>query len=129
MLAHRFMPIARHGAGRVAQRGHGGGRVIFGFKKENHRGVFFSPGRADHARGYGFGFTQKRRQFAAGDFGVLGVGFAVSFIVALFSIKFLLNFIKKHTFLPFGLSDSRGDLVLAGNLVGIAKTGQILYII
>lgn len=41
--------------------------------------------------------------FAAEDFGVLAVGFIVSFLVALLSIKFLLGFIKKHTFLPFGV--------------------------
>ncbi len=31
------------------------------------------------------------------------VGFLVSFIVALFSIKFLLGFIKNHNFIPFGI--------------------------
>ncbi len=33
----------------------------------------------------------------------LAVGFIVSFIVALFSIKFLLGYIRKHTFIPFGI--------------------------
>jgi len=33
----------------------------------------------------------------------LAVGFLVSFIVALLSIKFLLGFIKKHNFIPFGI--------------------------
>ena len=41
--------------------------------------------------------------FSASQFGVLAVGFIVSFIVALTSIRFLLNFIKKHTFIPFGI--------------------------
>lgn len=34
---------------------------------------------------------------------VLGVGFVVSFIVAIIAIKWLLNFIKKHNFVPFGI--------------------------
>jgi len=41
--------------------------------------------------------------FSASQFGVLGLGFAVSFVVALLSIKFLINYIKKHTFIPFGV--------------------------
>lgn len=41
--------------------------------------------------------------FTSGDFSFLVVGFLVSFIVALFSIKFLLGFIKNHNFIPFGI--------------------------
>lgn len=41
--------------------------------------------------------------FSADQFGALAAGFAVSFFVALLSIKFLLGFIKKHTFIPFGV--------------------------
>jgi len=36
-------------------------------------------------------------------FTVLGVGFATSFVAAIFAIKFLINFIKKHNFIPFGV--------------------------
>ncbi len=41
--------------------------------------------------------------FAAGNFMPLVVGFIVSFIVAALSIKFLLGFIKKYDFIPFGI--------------------------
>lgn len=41
--------------------------------------------------------------FTAGDFFFLAIGFAVSFVVALLSIKFLLAFIKSHSFIPFGI--------------------------
>jgi undecaprenyl-diphosphatase len=34
---------------------------------------------------------------------VLGVGFVVAFVVALFSIMFLLRYIRKHTFTSFGI--------------------------
>lgn len=34
---------------------------------------------------------------------VLFVGFIGSFLVAIAAVKFLLNFVKKHTFIPFGI--------------------------
>ena len=41
--------------------------------------------------------------FSAEQLGFLLVGFAVSFISALAGVKFLLNFIKHHTFITFGI--------------------------
>lgn len=41
--------------------------------------------------------------FSKDQFGVLTIGFIVSFITAMASIKFLLSFIKKHNFAPFGV--------------------------
>lgn len=41
--------------------------------------------------------------FTIDQIGVLAIGFIVSFIVALLSIKFLLSYIKKHSFVPFGI--------------------------
>jgi undecaprenyl-diphosphatase len=41
--------------------------------------------------------------FNSGQFLVLAVGFLVSFAVALAAIRFLLVFIKRHTFIPFGI--------------------------
>ena len=41
--------------------------------------------------------------FATSDFLYLAVGFFVSFIVALLAIKFLLGFIEKNNFIPFGI--------------------------
>lgn len=38
-----------------------------------------------------------------GNLTFLIVGFITSFIVAIFSIKFLMNYIKKHNFTPFGI--------------------------
>ncbi|MEI6313335.1 MAG: undecaprenyl-diphosphate phosphatase [Syntrophus sp. (in: bacteria)] len=42
-------------------------------------------------------------QFSAGEFQYLMVGFVTAFIVAILSIKFLLRFIRTHTFIPFGV--------------------------
>ena len=41
--------------------------------------------------------------FTAHDFQLLATGFVVSFIVAWLSIKFLLRFVRTHTFIPFGI--------------------------
>ncbi len=41
--------------------------------------------------------------FSSSQFGALAVGFIVSFVVAILSIEFLVNYIKKHTFIPFGI--------------------------
>jgi undecaprenyl-diphosphatase len=41
--------------------------------------------------------------FSPENFWPLAVGFIVSFVVALGSIKFLLNHIQKHNFIPFGI--------------------------
>jgi len=41
--------------------------------------------------------------FSIDQMDVLAVGFVVSFVVALLSIEFLLKYIKKHSFIPFGV--------------------------
>ena len=42
-------------------------------------------------------------QFSTQEFGILGIGFVVSFFAALLSIKWLLHFIKVHSFTVFGI--------------------------
>lgn len=56
-------------------------------------------------------------EFAPGDFLFLAIGFFVSFIVAFFSIKFLLGFIRNHNFIPFGIY----RIILALSFVFIMK--------
>jgi undecaprenyl-diphosphatase len=51
----------------------------------------------------GLDLLKNASSFSQDQFGVLTVGFIVSFIVALFSIKFLLVYIQKHNFIPFGV--------------------------
>jgi undecaprenyl-diphosphatase len=41
--------------------------------------------------------------FTMPEYFILAIGLIVSFVVALFAVKFLLDFIKKHTFIPFGI--------------------------
>jgi len=51
----------------------------------------------------GLDLVKNASSFSRDQFGVLTVGFAVSFVTALVSIKFLLGFIKKHNFTAFGV--------------------------
>ena len=51
----------------------------------------------------GLDLIKNASSFSTDQFGTLALGFVVSFIVAIFSIKFLLGFIKKHNFIPFGI--------------------------
>jgi len=51
----------------------------------------------------GFDLLKSANSFSSNQFGVLGVGFFVSFIVAMASIVFLLRFIQAHTFISFGI--------------------------
>jgi undecaprenyl-diphosphatase len=41
--------------------------------------------------------------FTISEYSILAVGFVGSFLVAIVAVKFLLNFIKNHTFIPFGI--------------------------
>jgi len=51
----------------------------------------------------GYDLLKSGSGFSAGQFQYLLAGFITAFIVAIASIKFLLAFIKTHTFIPFGL--------------------------
>ena len=51
----------------------------------------------------GFDLLKNHSLFTSDQIGVLAVGFITSFIVALGSIKFLLSYIRKHSFVSFGV--------------------------
>lgn len=51
----------------------------------------------------GYDLIRSGSQFSMCEFQYLLAGFVTAFVVALLSIKFLLSFIKTHTFIPFGV--------------------------
>lgn len=51
----------------------------------------------------GLDLVKNASSFSSSQFTVLTVGFVTSFIVAIISIKLLLQFIQKHNFIPFGI--------------------------
>lgn len=51
----------------------------------------------------GLDLLKNYKEFSGSQFGYLSLGFLVSFIVAILSIKFLLRYIKTHDFKAFGI--------------------------
>jgi undecaprenyl-diphosphatase len=51
----------------------------------------------------GYDLIKSGSQFSLDQVQYLLIGFVTAFVVALLSIKFLLRFIKTHTFIPFGI--------------------------
>lgn len=47
-------------------------------------------------------FFVKGNTFASGELAILGVGCGVAFVVSLLAIRFLMGFVRKHSFKPFG---------------------------
>jgi len=50
-----------------------------------------------------FDLGKSHFSFNSNEIGLLAIGFFGSFIVAILAVKFFLNFIQKHTFIPFGI--------------------------
>ncbi len=48
-------------------------------------------------------FYENRATLSSADFGVIAVGFVVSFVSALFVVRTLVDFVGRHGFLPFAL--------------------------
>ncbi len=51
----------------------------------------------------GYDLLKSASAFSLNDFSILLVGFLVSFVVAILAIKFLLSYVRTHTFVPFGV--------------------------
>jgi undecaprenyl-diphosphatase len=51
----------------------------------------------------GLDLMKNAGQFSGGQVRFLAIGFVVSFFAALAGVKYLLSFIKNHTFIPFGV--------------------------
>lgn len=55
-----------------------------------------------------------RNDFTSANLTLLSVGFAASFIVALLAIRWLISFVKRHSFAPFGVYRIAISMILAG---------------
>ena len=51
----------------------------------------------------GYDMLKHFHEFSADNLGALGLGFITAFFVALIVIRWFLDFIKRHTFIPFGI--------------------------
>jgi undecaprenyl-diphosphatase len=79
------------------------GGLIVGLKRRTIVEFSFLLAIPTMAAAMGLDLLKSAPAFNGGQFLVLAVGFLVSFIVALLAIRFLLVFIKRHTFIPFGI--------------------------
>jgi undecaprenyl-diphosphatase len=51
----------------------------------------------------GYDLLKNVGSFSGADISTLLIGFVTSFVVAIFAIKFLLSFVRSHSFIPFGV--------------------------
>ncbi len=51
----------------------------------------------------GYDMFKSADLFSTSQLGTLAIGFSTAFVVALLSMKFLLKFLRTHTFVPFGI--------------------------
>ncbi len=79
------------------------GGLLLGLKRKTTVEFSFLLAVPTMCAATGLDLLKNAAHFSRGEADVLLVGFIVSFIVALLSIKFLLVYIQKHNFIPFGV--------------------------
>jgi undecaprenyl-diphosphatase len=79
------------------------GGLILGLKRQTIVEFSFLLAVPTMLAATGLDLVKNLNQFSAGQIQFLSIGFVVSFFAALGGIKYLLAFIKKHTFIPFGI--------------------------
>ena len=79
------------------------GGMLMGVSRESIVEFSFLLAVPTMAAATGYDLLKSAGSFSFSDFYILAIGFVVSFIVALLSIKWLLHFIKNHTFIAFGV--------------------------
>lgn len=79
------------------------GGLILGLKRKTIVEFSFLLAVPTMGAAVGLDLIKSAGTFKHSDFLYLFIGFSVSFIVALLSIRFLLGFIKRNNFIPFGI--------------------------
>ncbi len=79
------------------------GGLFLGLKRTAATEFSFLVAVPTMAAATGLDLVKNASSFSFGQIDLLLVGFAVSFFVALLSVRLLLKFVKTHTFLPFGV--------------------------
>ena len=79
------------------------GGLLLGLKRKTAAEFSFLLAVPTMFAATGYDLLKHYKEFDLSNIGALAVGFAVAFVVALTIIKWFLNFIKKHTFIPFGI--------------------------
>ncbi len=79
------------------------GGLLLGLKRATIVEFSFLLAVPTMAAATGLDLIKSYKSFSSSDAGMLAVGFIVAFAVALGAIKFLLQYIRTHTFIPFGV--------------------------
>jgi undecaprenyl-diphosphatase len=79
------------------------GGLILGLKRKTIVEFSFLLAVPTMLAATGYDLIKTGSGFSLGQYQYLLAGFVTAFIVAILSIKFLLGFIKTHTFIPFGI--------------------------
>jgi undecaprenyl-diphosphatase len=79
------------------------GGLVLGLQRKTIVEFSFLLAVPTMAAATGYDLLKSAAHFSFDQLQFLAVGFVMSFIVALLSIKFLLRFIQTHTFIPFGI--------------------------
>ncbi|MDO8530190.1 MAG: undecaprenyl-diphosphate phosphatase [bacterium] len=79
------------------------GGLLMGIKRETIVEFSFLLAVPTMAAATAYDLYKNATSFSFSEFHILAVGFVISFIVAILAIKWLLQFIKNHTFIAFGV--------------------------
>lgn len=79
------------------------GGLFLGLKRETAVEFSFLLAVPTLLAAAGFDLFKESHNFTPTDFNLLLIGFLVTFLTALLSVKFLIYFTKKHTLVPFGI--------------------------
>jgi undecaprenyl-diphosphatase len=79
------------------------GGLVLGMKRETIALFSFLLAVPTMIAASGYDLLNSYNAFSPGEISLLAVGFVTSFLVALVVIRLFLNFIRNHSFLPFGV--------------------------
>ncbi len=79
------------------------GAMIVGTKRKTAVEFSFLLAIPTMAAATGLDLLKTNLSFTGQEWGVLSIGFIGSFVFAMIAVKFLIRFVKHHTFIPFGI--------------------------
>lgn len=79
------------------------GGMVLGMRRETIVEFSFLLAVPTMIAATGFDFLKSFNEFSDSEFSILGIGFFVSFITAIVGIRFLLRYIRTHSFSAFGV--------------------------
>lgn len=79
------------------------GGLLLGLKRVTIVEFSFLLAVPTMAAATGYDILKNASLFSFDQFGLLATGFVTSFVVALLAIRFLLSYVKNHSFIPFGI--------------------------